>query len=92
MCGKQVCAITATLHLEEFLVVAYLRMVVYICRGEGYLFVFTGNFRSSLYKTSSGTDSAHVQRNNTRFNRFQKAGNGRRSTSYRRFERERFQR
>ena len=37
MYGKQVCAITATLHLEEFLVVAYLSLMVYICHGEGYL-------------------------------------------------------
>ena len=56
------------------------------------VFVLNSKFRSSLYKTSSGTDLAHYQRSNTRFNRFQKAGNGRRSTSYRRFGGERFQR
>ena len=74
------------------LVVAYLIEADGLHLSRRGVFVLNSNFRSSLYKTSSGTDLAHYQRSNTRFNRFQKAGNGRRSTSYRRFGGERFQR
>lgn len=56
------------------------------------VFVLNSNFRSTLYNTSSEADSTHYQRSNTRVNRFQRAGNGRRSTSYRRFGGGRFQR